>query len=203
MSQRPAARIWGLNLRHLKAVAKIVEHGTVKAAGFAINLTQSGVTQALGRLEVQIGATLFERRASGMVPTEAALLLAPRIDAATAHLPSSRVTMSRLRAMLALAETGDFRKAGQATCLSVSSIYRAVRDLEIAMNRKLISGRGLHLALTEAGLQVAADFRLARIELETGLSEVAALRGAGPSWNRSEWQPSPRLIVEKIGRPAK
>lgn len=199
MPQPPVVKIWGLNLRHLKAVPKIVEHGTVRGAGIAVNLTQSGVIQALGRLEVQIGVILFERRAKGMIPTEAALLLAPRIEAATARLPSPRVTMSRLRATLALAEAEDFKRASQITCLSVSSIYRAVRDLEIAMKRKLVSGRGMHLALTEAGLQVAGDFNLAKIELETGLSEVA-LRCARLPCNQSEWRPSSKLILQPIAR---
>src|SRR5688572_26035323 len=79
MPHPPTVKIWDLNLRHLKVVAKIVEYGTIKGAEMAINLTQSGITKALGRLEAQIGATLFERHASGMVPTEAALLLGPRV----------------------------------------------------------------------------------------------------------------------------
>lgn len=169
--------IWTLNLRHLKAAAKIVEFGTVNAAASAVNLSQPAITQALGRLESQIGMPLFERRYDGMVPTAAALLLAPRIDAAMARISSPHVTMSRLRALLALADVGSYAAASHVTGLSLPSIHRAVADLGMAMRRKLVERHGKTVALTDAGMQVANAFRLARVELETGLSEVAALQG--------------------------
>lgn len=109
----PLMEIWSLNLRHLRAVAKIVELGTVNAAAIAVNLSQPAITQALGRLEMQLDASLFERRHDGMIPTRAGEILAPRIEAALAHIRSPHVTMSRLRAMLALAETGSYAGASQ------------------------------------------------------------------------------------------
>ena len=169
--------VWDLNLRHLLAVARIVEFGTVSAAATAVNLSQPAVTQALSRLEGQIGMPLFDRRHDGMVPTVAALLLAPRIDAAMARMSSPYVTMSRLRALLALADVGSYAGASHVTGLSVPSIHRAVADLGTAMRRKLVERRGRAVALTEAGVQVVNAFRLAKVELETGLSEVAALNG--------------------------
>lgn len=169
--------IWQFNLRHLKAVAKIVELGTVNAAASAVNLSQPAITQALGRLEKQVGLPLFERRFDGMVPTDAARLLAPRIDAAMEHLNSPHVTMSRLRALLALADSGSYAGASQASGLSLPSIHRAVADLSTAMRRKLVERRGKIVALTDAGYGVVQAFRLARIELETGLSELEALKG--------------------------
>lgn len=169
--------IWQFNLRHLKAVAKIVELGTVNAAAGAVNLSQPAITQALGRLEKQVGLPLFERRFDGMVPTEAARLLAPRIDTAMAHLSSPHVTMSRLRALLALADSGSYAGASQESGLSLPSIHRAVADLATSMRRKLVERRGKIVALTEAGYGVVQAFRLARIELETGMSEVEALKG--------------------------
>ena len=125
--------VWDLNLRHLLAVARIVEFGTVSAAATAVNLSQPAVTQALSRLEGQIGMPLFDRRHDGMVPTVAALLLAPRIDAAMARMSSPYVTMSRLRALLALADVGSYAGASHVTGLSVPSIHRAVADLGTAM----------------------------------------------------------------------
>lgn len=169
--------IWQFNLRHLKAVAKIVELGTVNAAAGAVNLSQPAITQALGRIEKQIGLPLFERRFDGMIATDAARLLAPRIDAAMAHLKSPHVTMSRLRAMLALADCGSYAAASKASGLSIPSIHRAVADLATAMRRRLVERRGKIVALTEAGYGAVQDFRLARIELETGLSELDALKG--------------------------
>ena len=71
-----------LNLRHLRAAVAIVASGSVSAAARAVHVSQPAVTQGIAKLEAQIGQQLFERRADGMSPTEAALILAPRADAA-------------------------------------------------------------------------------------------------------------------------
>ena len=67
-----------INLRHLRAVSAIAEHGSLSAAALAIGLSQPALTQGLGRLEEQIGATLFERRPDGMRTTTAGTILAAR-----------------------------------------------------------------------------------------------------------------------------
>ena len=169
--------IWALNLRHLHAVERIARLGTVNAAAAAVNLSQPAITQALSRLEDIIGLPLFERRHDGMIPTDAGDILAPRIAAALDHIRSPHVTMSRMRAMLAVAETGSYTGASLATGLSVPSIHRAVGDLALALRRALVTRRGKFAITTEAGNQLAREFRLAQVELEAGLSEVMALRG--------------------------
>ena len=169
--------IWHLNLRHLAAAAHIYRLGTINAAAQAVNLTQPAITQALARLEAQLGLPLFERRHDGMAPTPAAELLVPRIEAALANLASSHVTMSRLRALLALSDAGSYVGAGALTGLSLPSLHRAVGDLSLAMRRSLVQRRGKIVVLTDAGAQLARAFRLARLELETGLSEIEALKG--------------------------
>ncbi|WP_427967602.1 LysR family transcriptional regulator [Altererythrobacter sp.] len=169
--------IWPFNLRHLQAVAKIARLGTINAAANAVNLTQPAITQALARLEGQLGLPLFERRHDGMAPTEAAELLVPRIEAALAHIASPHVTMARLRALLALADSGSYAGASILTGLSLPSIHRAVNDLALAMRRQLVERKGKAVALSDTGNDLARSFRLARVELETGLSEIEALKG--------------------------
>ncbi len=169
--------IWHMNLRHLQAVARIAALGTINAAAKAVNLTQPAITQALARLEAQIGFALFERRHNGMVATQATRLLAPRIEAALDHIASPHVTMARLRALLALADSGGYAGASQMTGVSMPSLHRAVNDLALSLRRTLVERRGNRVILTEAGSQVARAFRLARLELETALAEIAALRG--------------------------
>ncbi|MDE2303325.1 MAG: LysR family transcriptional regulator [Sphingomonadales bacterium] len=169
--------IWELNLRHLAAIAKIVELGTMSAAAQAVNLTQPAITQALERIERLTATPLFERRHNGMVATAAAQLFVPRIHAALAHVTSRHVTMSRLRALLALADAGSYGGASLRTGLSVPSLHRAVNDLALALRRPLAERRGRIVMLTEAGTALARNFRLARVELEAGLAELEALRG--------------------------
>jgi len=170
-------RIWELNLRHLQAVAKIAELGTMNAAARAVNLSQPAITQALSKIEGLIGAELFERRHDGMVATPAAQLLVPRIAAALDHVASSHVTMSRMRALIALADSGSYSGASSHTGLSLPSLHRAVNDLSLALRRKLVERRGKAVFLTESGMTMARGFRLARVELETGIAEVEALKG--------------------------
>lgn len=169
--------ISNLNLRHLLAVVKVADFGKVNAAALAVNLTQPAITQALGRLEGLLGQPLFERRPNGMVMTRAAELLVPRLRTALAHVASPQVTMSRMRALIALADGGSYAAASAATGLSVPSLHRAVNDLALSLRRPLTERRNQRIALTEAGLQIVREFRLARVELETGLAEVEALSG--------------------------
>jgi len=169
--------VWQFNLRHLTAVAKIAQLGTINAAALAVNLTQPAITQALARLEKQLGLPLFERRHDGMAPTAAAELLVPRIEAALGHIASPHVTMARMRALLALADTGSYAGASVLAGLSLPSLHRAVSDLALAMRRVLVERRGKAVMLTPLGTDLARAFRLARVELETGLSEIEALKG--------------------------
>lgn len=169
--------IWQLNLRHLRAVAQIARLGSVNAAAGAVNLTQPAITQALARLEMLLGLPLFERRPDGMSPTTAADLIVPRIEAALGHINSTHVTMARLRALLALSESGSYQGASMITGLSMPSLHRAVSDLALALRKQLALRRGKAIVLTEAGVELARAFKLARVELETGISEIEALKG--------------------------
>jgi LysR family transcriptional regulator, regulator for genes of the gallate degradation pathway len=168
---------WSFNLRHLRAVSEIRQRGSISAAGGAINLTQPAITQALAKLEGQLEQPLFERAPEGMVPTPAAELLVPRIDAALAHVASRRVTMAQVRALIAFADGGSYSAASEASGISQPSLPRAVGDLAIALRKPLLERRGRGLMLTEAGHRIVRSFRLARAELEAALSELETLKG--------------------------
>lgn len=169
--------IWDYNLRHLAAIAQIAELGTMGAAARAVNLTQPALTQALARVESQLGLPLFERRHDGMVPTPAADLIVPRIRAALDHAISPHVTTARLRALLALADSGSYLGASLATGLAVPTLHRAVKDLSLSLRKVLVERRSNAVVLTEAGQALARSFRLARLEIEAGLAEIEALKG--------------------------
>lgn len=169
--------LWALNLRHLRAAAVITRLGSINAAAQAVNLTQPAITQAIGNLEMQLGLPLFERRHNGMEPLKAMQLLAPRIDAAIANIGSARVTMTQLRALIAVGDAGSYLQAGKATGLAQPSLHRAVNDLALALRRTLIERRGKGIGLTESGWRTLRGFRLARAELNAALSEIEGLKG--------------------------
>lgn len=174
--------IWSLNLRHLGALATIVRLGSLSAAARTVALTQPALTQGLARLESQVGNRFFDRRADGMVASPAAMLLAPRIEAALSHIGNRRVTMPQIRALVAVADGGSYAVASALTGLAAPSLHRAVGELSLTLGKPLVERRGRGLMLTAAGRRMVRNFRLARAELSAGLGEISGL--AGPATGR-------------------
>lgn len=65
----------------LRAFLAVAEHGGVGRAAADLGLTQPAVSRSLRRLEVALGAPLFERHSTGMRLTEYGRALAPRARA--------------------------------------------------------------------------------------------------------------------------
>lgn len=158
-------------------MAAAVRLGSVSRAAEAVHLTQPAATQGIAKLEAQLGLALFERRATGMTPTEAALRLVPRVEAALRLIGSNRVTAAQLRAFVALAQQGSYPAAAQGAGVTVSSLHRAVGDLGLALGQRLVDRRGRGLALTHHGVQVARRLRLALAELRAGVEDLGELFG--------------------------
>lgn len=161
------------NIRHLAAFVAVFEYRSVTRAAEAMNLTQSAVTQALARLEREVECRLFERQAGGMVPTEPASLLEPRVRRALDRIGSRRVTAAQMRAFLAVAAAGSYPGAAARTGLAAASLHRAVADLSLALGERLVERRGRYLALTRKGVRRSREFRLALADLRSGLADVA------------------------------
>jgi DNA-binding transcriptional LysR family regulator len=64
----------------------VLKEGSATRAAKRLNLTQSAVSNALGRLRTALGDPLVVRRGRGLVPTPRAAELAPVIAEAIAHL---------------------------------------------------------------------------------------------------------------------
>lgn len=186
-------RPFDLNLRHLRAVATIVERGSMNAAAEAVSLSQPALTQGLAKLERQLGTSLFDRRPDGATPTENGLIAADRARTAIAHLasgsrarssrgfarPEQLMTATQLRAFLALADAGSFVGAAEATGLSQPAIHRAVRDLEQLLGSPLADRRGHGVVLNPAGRRLARGVRLAASEIAAAIAEVQAQTEGG------------------------
>lgn len=165
------------NLRHLKAVIATAITGSVSAAAFEVNLTQPAITQAILKLERQIGLSLFERGPGGMAPTEAATILTSRAQRALELIGSPRVTAPQMRAFVALARRGSYVDAALDAGVREPSLHRAVADLSAGIGQKLVERRGRGVALTSRGLVLARRFRLAEAEIRAALAELEALKG--------------------------
>ncbi|HJT41208.1 MAG TPA: LysR family transcriptional regulator [Sphingobium sp.] len=165
------------NIRHLAAMAAVVDQGSVSLGARAVHLTQPAVTQGIAKLEAQLGVPLFDRQPGGMAPTEAARRLAPRVEAALRLIGSSRVTAAQIRAFVALARAGSYAAAAAEAGVTEPSLHRAVGDLGLAMGYRLADRRGRGLVLTRQGALLARRLRLALAELRSGLEDIADLLG--------------------------
>ena len=169
--------IWRFNIRHLRAFLKTVELGTLTAAARAVNLSQPAVTQAIAKLEDQLDFVLFDRQTGGMVPTDAARLIYPRVIETLKYIGRKNVTHTQIKAFLALAQCGNFAEASNSTGLSSASLHRAIRDLEIYLKQNLTRRKGRGLALTDFGQTRARRFSLAGAELRYMINDLMALKG--------------------------
>ncbi len=188
-----------LNLRHLDAVTVIGQSGSISAAAIAVNLSQPALTQAVSSLERQIGFRLFDRQSSGLTPTKAGALFLPRIERAISYLVEGggqvrksvrlgpiahverRMTMTQLRALIAVESAGSYVLAARSVGLAQPSLHRAVRELELLMAVPLLVRVGRVMHPTNAARRFIRSARLAMIELRQGLEELSALekKGAG------------------------
>src|SRR5262245_17902708 len=65
-----------VDMRHLRLVAAIAEHGSMTAAANVLNLTQPALSHQLRELESRLRSPLFVRTSRRMVPTQAGTALA-------------------------------------------------------------------------------------------------------------------------------
>ena len=180
-----AADPFELNLRHLRALLAIREHGSITAAADVVSLSQPALTQGLAKLERQFGYTLFERRSGGMVPTPMGEIVIERTRAALDHLsqaakglsavfqyPERLMTMTQLRAFLALAGAGGFAAAAHGSAMSQTAVHRAVSDLEHMIGGQLVERRGRAVWLNPAGKKLARGTRLAVAEIAAAVADL-------------------------------
>jgi LysR family transcriptional regulator of gallate degradation len=186
------------NLRHLRAFREVVERRSISQAAEWVFLSQPAITQAIVKLEKDLGAELFERHSEGMRPTQAGTLFAARVDRALALLRTGTqdclragadkgtrreraadqsMTTTQLRALVAVASAGNFSLAARAIGTSQPALHRAARELESLLGVALFEKTSLGIALTRPGQLLVHATRLAFAELAQGYAEVAALGG--------------------------
>lgn len=206
------------NLRHLRAFSEVARLHSISAAAEGIFLSQSAVTQAIGKLEGRLGTALFVRRHNGMYPTDSGQLLVHRVDRCMAFLrtgareavriadrkqegvrasahPSDQLTNAHLRALLALQTATSYSTAARSLGISQPAVYRAAGELEGLLNAVLFEKTSIGISLTRAALRLARFALLGLRELEQGLFEVQEMQGADSTLIRVGSMPLARTFL--------
>jgi DNA-binding transcriptional LysR family regulator len=186
------------SFRQLLVFDTVARTENVSRAAAAIHVSQPAVTQAIGRLEREVGAALFRRRNTGCYLTEAGEILQrrttrlfaqldealaelglgiPRVGSSDVRSVERKLSQPQIRALLAIAENGSFAAAARALTISEASIHRAARELERVLRRQLFHRTARGLTATKPAAELARRVRLAVQELERAVEEIAASHG--------------------------
>lgn len=185
----------GPSLRHLRLFETVARVQSVRKAAEQVHLTQPAVTQAIAKLESQIGATLFDRRSSGTYLTPAGEILVARVNAMFHQIEEAlarfgvggesrrspisvaeRITRPHIRALAAVADGGSVADAVRCG-ISKASLHRAARELERNLGKPLFHKGADGAVMTAAGAELARKLSLAMREPEWGMEEIQAAAG--------------------------
>jgi LysR family transcriptional regulator, regulator for genes of the gallate degradation pathway len=187
------------NFRHLRAFREVARLGGISHAAGRVHLSQPAITQAIAKLENQLGLPLFERQPTGMTLTAAGTVFLARVERLLDHLRAGArdaqkvgqrrgggrgfvdfdqmLTVAQVRALIAIGNTGNFSLAARSVSLSQPSLHRAARDLERLAGMALFNRGAAGIGLTAPARVLIQHVMLALAELRQGFSEVAAMRG--------------------------
>lgn len=165
-----------IEVRRLRILRALADHGTVTAAAEVLHLTPSAVSQQLAALETEIGQELLERRGRRVAITSAGRLLLAHADTILAEVERAEDAM-RLHANGANGEVRVVAFATAITLLVAPSLTRlretspglslVVRDAEghQGITHLLDGDADLAIAVEHRGSPRPDDQRLARIPL--------------------------------------
>ena len=186
------------NLRHLRAFRVVAAHQSISRASEEVFLSQPAITQAIAKIEQALDVELFTRRTDGVFITEAGKLFLVRTERAQEFIKAGieaarRISSTKsgkgfanldqlvsgvqLRALISIAETGNFSLAARLVGISQPSLYRAARDLERLSAMALFRKTGQGIELTPAAEIWARFAKLAFAELKQGYTEIEEYRG--------------------------
>ncbi len=178
------------NLKHLEAVKYAEETGSILAASNLLNLSQPAVSQGLRLLERRLGAALFIRASTGLFATEFGKVFLARMVPAM-HIfnrdirartglkisPFRCLTMSQLRAVVAVAEQGSYQKASHAENLAQPTLHRACRTAERVLKVTFFERTSWGLTPTKQARSIAQAIKLFFSELDTTAREILEIGG--------------------------
>ncbi|HKR43490.1 LysR family transcriptional regulator [Paraburkholderia sp. EG287A] len=188
-----------LNLAHLRAFRLVADTGSATRAASALYRAQSAVTRSVQELETALGAPLFERKPSGMLPTAVGRVVlercarifgeleelaqwcaarqARRRALSEGTLPAYLLNTRRLQLFVALARHRHMPSTANAFGISQPAVSSAMRVLESGSGVTLFHRGPRGVLLTAEGETFLLHVRRALNELRHVPDDIAALHG--------------------------
>jgi LysR family transcriptional regulator, regulator for genes of the gallate degradation pathway len=182
------------SLSQLRAFASVAESRSISRGAADLARSQPTVTQAIANLEASMGAPLFLRQRSGLVLTDAGLILQNRVSRYFAEVRGAvmecggdrgwtgpqvnaivnRLSRSLTTALLLIDQFGSLAYAAKALDQREATVRKAVGVLEAELGMKLFDRDAHGISTNTQGKILATRLRLAMRELEAAREEVNA-----------------------------
>jgi LysR family transcriptional regulator, regulator for genes of the gallate degradation pathway len=188
-----------ISFRQLKLFESVGRLMSVRRGSEECNLSQPAVTQALARLEQQVGTTLLERGASGSYLTEAGKIFHLRVGRMFDQLEdalfelnvpggqlgaqsiANRISRAQVRSLVGIIECGSFALAAATLGITQASLQRAARDLESNLRKSIYYRSAAGVMVTTVGIEFGRKVNLATREIDWGINEIEVARGNSES----------------------
>ncbi len=147
------------DLRRLRSLCAIADHGSLTGAAAALDFTQPAVSQHLAALEAEVGAPLVTRSRSGAELTAAGALLVEHARAALDRLALAELQVGDLieREQLRVRLAGNSSALNRLVPLAVADLRRQLPDADVTIRE---AGPPASLAALRRGdVDIAVGFR--------------------------------------------
>ena len=124
-----------LNTGRLQVLAEVVRRGSFSGAADALSYTQSAVSQAVARLEAEVGATLLVRDRRGVKPTAAGATLVEHAEAIFAQIEAAEAELAAvLGVRTGRLRVASFPSAGSTLMpVAVATVRRGHPDVALTL----------------------------------------------------------------------
>jgi LysR family transcriptional regulator of gallate degradation len=195
LSLSPDDRAASISFRRLRLFASVGRLGSFRKASEDCNISQPAVTQALTKLEEQVGVPLLLRRANGSYLNDSGAIFYHRVKrffdkvesaltelaipggGAAASVFAKRLSRAKIRGLIAIVENPSLEQAAAALDLTASSLQRTAHELEGTLQKQIFHRTSDGITVTQAGAQFGYAMKLAMQEIELGIIEIEVARG--------------------------
>lgn len=186
------------NIRHMHVFCIAEQYHSISVSAERMFITQPAASQAVAKLEKDLGVTLLIRGSKGLSTSNEGAIFANRARRSIRFLKmgveaaqnaagvddrdqklAQKLTSAQLRALTAIGIHGSYTVAARALGLAQPTIYRTAKSLEQSCGFEVFRSALGGIELTSAGQLLNRAAKLARSEIRQAYEELAALSGIG------------------------